>query len=736
MSLLIGLESAIRSIRASTTALNTASHNVANMNTLGYSRQVAILGTTTPIDNISGAGQIGTGTTISRIERIRDIYLDRQIRSELEKLGEWSAMQQTNQILKSIFTEVDDPAGAGLSSQLQAFWDSLDTLSAKVESDPGNTLAEKMEVYSKAQSLTKTLNNRAQALIDLQVDLNAAIRGTITDINSLLKQITELNKGIASAQFRNQYPNDLMDKRDLALAKLSELINVNINTKTNGMVVVSAGSQTLVAGGTYQTLIWDSGDKDSKLEKVSVTVGAMAVDITSSIRSGQLGGLIKSRDESISWYRTQLDSLANTMIATVNKIHMAASAEGIAFFTGSRATDMSVSMELGNGAKIADQMDYYATYTSAGVPVVKTMNIAEIMANLENKLMATWVRSDKNVGYNTYIGNLGTAPAAGQIGMMADGKITINGVEVAYYQGETMGALVERINSINPEKFMAFIGNVERNGARQQLFIMSNDAMTIEESDGQDFISDKTTRLALTNEIISAGPINYQGAINGNYVRATYSNPAAWPPTSTFYTWEDEMNKIDLEPIAGASGGVVSVISGGTKYFNNWTTADYIQGTMLGMMQGDVSTAAYVDYTTKTIHEDWDLQKFAFGSKAKLSGSTYTLSPFYISDKSGNMTQTMKLINSVRFEDFYESVVSNLRANYESSTVILEEYQATVDNLQAIQDSITQVNEDEEIAIAKKYQRAYDASVRLMAVIDQMMNMLINRTGSQSSSDE
>jgi flagellar hook-associated protein FlgK len=104
-----------------------------------------------------------------------------------------------------------------------------------------------------------------------------------------------------------------------------------------------------------------------------------------------------------------------------------------------------------------------------------------------------------------------------------------------------------------------------------------------------------------------------------------------------------------------------------------------------------------------------------------------------MSDEAGNVTQVMKMTGSQNFTDFYTSVTTSLKGQMDSSATLMNQYKAGLDQTQAIQTNITKVDPNAELAKAKLYQRAYDASVRLSEVIDEMLNMLINHMGTSSS---
>ncbi|MFW6210920.1 MAG: flagellar hook-associated protein FlgK [bacterium] len=298
LNILFGLESAMRSLRTHSMAINTTAHNIANMNTEGYSRQLANVSSTQPMSMPGTAGQIGTGSQMSAIERIRDLYLDKQIRSELTNFGEWDALVRTYENLRAVFPEVDSPGTAGLQQQIGKFFESWQTLADQFALPPSERYiaAPKNDILSFAQGLTNMFSTRSAALTNIQLDLNTELRLAMDEANNYMKEIAEYNKSIVSVMGRGERPNDLLDKREVALKNLSELINFHTGQRSDGSVVLITGGHTIVSGGEYFELTPTSSDKDSKFERVGLFEyrGAKPSDITDDVTGGKIAGILKA----------------------------------------------------------------------------------------------------------------------------------------------------------------------------------------------------------------------------------------------------------------------------------------------------------------------------------------------------------------------------------------------------------------------------------------------------------
>ncbi|MEA5009367.1 flagellar hook-associated protein FlgK [Clostridium tyrobutyricum] len=226
------------------TAINVTSHNIANANTDGYSRQRANMVTTTPytmpsMDGAAGAGQLGTGVTVESIQRIRDSFLDYQFRVQNSISGQYSAQDK---ILSQVENVLNEPTDTSISSLMSGFFTSWQSLSKS--SQNASTVAQQ------AYQLTNDLNNVSSQLTKIKTDTNTELKNTIGTVNGYIKQLNQLNQQIQSVTIAGQNPNDLMDSRDLILDKLSNEFGISITeTDNNGINVTTADSSTSKVDG-------------------------------------------------------------------------------------------------------------------------------------------------------------------------------------------------------------------------------------------------------------------------------------------------------------------------------------------------------------------------------------------------------------------------------------------------------------------------------------------------------
>lgn len=207
-------------------AIDVTAHNISNANTEGYSRQRAIIETSRPfgmptINNVAEAGQLGTGSLISSIARVRDNFLDYQIRVETSTQGQFQARDASLSKVEKIFNE---PSDSGLSSLLGKFYQAWNNLSLQPQSSNARTV-----VAQQSSALADALNHNYTQLIKLKENTQSEIKNTVYDVNNILNQVDQLNQQIVGVQVSGSQPNDLMDKRDLLLDTLSSKFNINID---------------------------------------------------------------------------------------------------------------------------------------------------------------------------------------------------------------------------------------------------------------------------------------------------------------------------------------------------------------------------------------------------------------------------------------------------------------------------------------------------------------------------
>jgi flagellar hook-associated protein 1 FlgK len=354
-------------------AIEVTGNNIANVNTPGYSRQVANLVPNEPIQ--CGPGLVGTGVRADEVKRIYDRFLGLQINNENEQLGRWEAKKGALERVEIVF---DESSGYGLNQAMSEFWNAWQDL---VNNPSGNV--ERVTLLAKSETMATTFSSMYSSLEQIQKDIDISIGGTVEEINLIVEQIADLNRKIVDVELSGQSANDYRDSRDLLLKELSSMIDINTFENSDGSLTVSVSGGKPLVEGSYS---WDLSTEtaDGFEDIVWIDNDGNTMNITDDISGGKLKGWIEARDVSIPDYLNRLDNLASKIISEVNAIHSTGfgldGSTGNDFFSGTSASDIAVNQV------IVDDVNLIAAASSAdGVPGDNGNAIA--IADLQNRLL-------------------------------------------------------------------------------------------------------------------------------------------------------------------------------------------------------------------------------------------------------------------------------------------------------------------------------------------------------------
>lgn len=305
-------------INAAQNRLQTAGHNINNADTVGFNRQTVLAQTAGATGTY--AGYIGRGVEAVTVQRAYDSFLYRQL----------VGAQTTGAALVSYGNEISqvnnlfaDPT-VGISPALQNFFDSMQA-AASAPADP----AARQELLGRASSLVGQINDSNAFLNNQRENINTQIATTVTQVNSYVERVRDLNTQITTARATNpaHEPNDLMDQRDQLVSELSQLVNVNV-TEQDGKVSLSVGNgQVLLGGDTIFPLHTQASAADPSRVVVAYTAistGGKAVQVEmreDAIKGGKLGGLMSYRNDALDSVQNELGRLAAGLAIAVNDIH-------------------------------------------------------------------------------------------------------------------------------------------------------------------------------------------------------------------------------------------------------------------------------------------------------------------------------------------------------------------------------------------------------------------------------
>lgn len=274
-------------LKASQTQLSVTGQNISNINTPGYSRQTALQEARQP--SFSGSGYIGNGTSIVDVQRIHNQFLTNQVRASTAMNAEATAFQSQLEELNTLISGT----ATGITPGLQNYFNALQTAIEDPSSLPARQL-----FLSEAQGLSSRFNT-VQERLTVQNQFIGEQIGTLTgQVNRLATSIAAYNDSIAKAAANGKQPNDLLDARDEAIRQLSEHIGITVVPQDNNGINVFVGSgQPLVVGNQASELRAVAGRADPSRTDVMIVSGGSAQDITNLVSGGELGGLLRYRNE-------------------------------------------------------------------------------------------------------------------------------------------------------------------------------------------------------------------------------------------------------------------------------------------------------------------------------------------------------------------------------------------------------------------------------------------------------
>jgi flagellar hook-associated protein 1 FlgK len=318
------MDTSLSALYAAQVGMSTSSHNIANANTKGYSRQEANFAARRP--DILSYGAIGRGVDITGIRRIQDDFLLKNMRIQNSRLASYTATDSTLYEIEAILGSVDNDHLGDAMNEFFAAWNTLAT--------PPVSESNKYNVVAKAESLVRDFHAINDSLDDLEANIEDNIQLEISNLNNLLHSVAGMNEQIMTAEANGEPANDLRDQRDLLINEISSIAEVSVLDREDGTKDVILAGRTLVARDSVTEFQSTYANNGQGYQMVVVTGGRhSAVDLA----PGTLEGLLSSRDTQITQVREGLDHVAQRLIEEVNDLHRQGrteSSSGLAFFSG------------------------------------------------------------------------------------------------------------------------------------------------------------------------------------------------------------------------------------------------------------------------------------------------------------------------------------------------------------------------------------------------------------------
>lgn len=280
----LGLDTVLSGLTANLKALQVTGHNVSNLSTEGYSRQSVIMATAST-RTYGSSWKVEMGVNVQQIRQIRHIFMDNIYRAESNALGYWQARSTAIDDLQAILGE---PMTAGFQSSLNNFWDAWQELSKAPDS-----LTVRALLKQRAEALVESLNHIGAQIKKLQDDLNNEIKIRIEEVNEITKRIAELNVKIMSAEAAGNLPNDYYDERNALVDRLSTLVEVDTWLGPEGNLDIVVGGYFLVSKGVHTKIYAAPNDDLSHF----YTPKLEGLDVEINLGKGLIQGLLEARGQ-------------------------------------------------------------------------------------------------------------------------------------------------------------------------------------------------------------------------------------------------------------------------------------------------------------------------------------------------------------------------------------------------------------------------------------------------------
>lgn len=772
------LNTAKHAISAQQLSINVTGHNIANVNTPGYSRQTSLHSSLDPVK--LGNHFLGTGVTIESVTRTSDRLLEERLNDQKSSLSAYDEANGYMSILESLFNENSETS---LSSQMSAFWNSWHDLS-----NTPNGASERVAVFDTAARLADQFEWLNENMRGMETELSQEIDAGISRVNTLAEQIATITLDIISASVTS-VPNDQLDKRDRLIGELSELIDIRVFELDNGgvTVVTDTGSLLVYGADAYRL-------EQIQNRIIAVDPNGTGVDLTDRLAGGKLGGWLMMRDEVIPKYRNDLDAIAQEFIWSVNEVH--SQGVGLDYFTNSiigdfrtDASGMFASLDFGNRIDYTGDFKMWVkdTGTSPGTfsDITVDMDVSSVTVDNYSGAAPGSFQYRLSVTTAGTVGSAGTDPVLSWERFNPDGTSTGVTGTVTVTDVNTLSATVDGLSfDISAGSLYAgntFRINTDATGAVENLDVSvvsgtgnSADDTYVFKIRTRGEVGTDTIDIEWNNSVMSGTMTLEPGALpmdievdgmilsfaggtvfDGDeftIVTDASGNPAMSLASDWHWTLASFSNAFNSAADASAGGGpgsgyVQASVNGDNRLV--FTPQSGYQFAFSDDQVQDAGVAAALGFNTffsghdaSTIKVNDILTEKDFIAAARIDGST---GEFGVGDNRNAIaiadiqyasrsvaqwnydrgSDNKSDIITATIEEYYQGMIGSMGVKAESISRNSEFARVMVEKISEQRDSLTGVNLDEEMINLMKYQHAFAAASKLIAAVDEMLQTLL-----------
>ena len=735
----LALRTAQSGLLANQQALDAVANNVSNVNTANYSRKIVNM------EQRVLAGS-GAGVQVSDVTRSVDQGLLKSVRLELGSFHALDVQKDYYDRIQDLFGEPGE--NSSIAHVISDFENAIEMLAVS----PDKTL-EQSEFVRQGQELTLAFQQMSDTIQDLRLQADKEISDVVTEINSLISDIGDYNDTIVRNQSIQADVTDLMDQRDSAVDRLSELVDIRYFYRDDGDIVVfTSGGRTLVDNipatlthNAASTISSTTTHAEGDLGGIYVNNQVEGNDITNEVLGGQLYGLIHQRDSVLTDLQAQIDELAVMVRDTVNQVHN----RGVAFPGSQSATGTRRFLDTNNATNTKSQtIKLDPTNSSDDVAVLlfdssgnqqaaTTLNAIMTGAGLSSRGSGDdWTIADLATNLESWYQSNGAAGAVVEVNSEGKFSIELNSSSVYFaFRDQTATAN----GSTHEDAEIAF--DADGDGTTDETVSGFSNFLGL-----NDFFVDNLNRNVHQSGVISSG----------------------FTSGSTTLRFVDGTSNLPLDP-GGANDVTLSIPSGSslhdiaTLITNNITnvTADVVPdgdgyrlrisheegidfeitesgGTLLDTLDMDLANTRVAE--SLNVRDDilsspskvsrgtvqWDANLGASGEYFTSSGDDTGIKALAVQFASSNSFKAsggLAALN-VNFSEYGTSIVARSASLADTNTDRSTQQETLTNSLQLKSDNFRAVNLDEEMASLIVFQQAYSAAARVINVIQDMFDAL------------
>ncbi len=729
MSLNMALQAGISGLMTSQKAVDTTANNIANVNTIGYTKKTHVQESVI----IAGRGQgvqdlVNVRTVDESLQR--DLFTQSGVNNTLSVLNDYA-----NRI-QDLFGEPSD--NNSLSHTVSTLQTSMETLST----DPSSYTAQ-ADYVNQLTNTFNQINNMADYIQNLRLEADRQVSQSVTEINNILEQIDKLNDDVMRTDVVGQFSSDdLKDQRDLLLSQLSELMDVNYYTRDTGEMVITTTSGEMLLDeypnklsftGSTHLSAWTTKD-GGEIPGIMLN----GTDITSDIKSGQMKGFIEMRDEVIPDLQAQLDELTAQMTETLNQVNN----QGISF--SSPASEMtgtknfidpaSQSINISNGEVRIVIFDK-AGNEIAGTALVSELGFSE-GAIYDSATHPTSTNATLAATIQNWLTTDPTGPQLSQakVGVDVEGNFFVDLGTSEYsigFRDEASSVLGSDQKDVTVQFDADGDGKYDQQSSGFSNFLGLND-LVMGRSDEWLYDSEVVSgSFKTSNTALSEINISYEGNMNAYQIQIT-------PGMSL----DDIADKINNDPIMSqdikaevvAEGGGyrlrIQQIDGKQMEITELTDTNVLSSLGMGVSSCGLANIAKINPVITETPSKVSVGSVQFNTA---SGN------YYISESDNTVIQKMAEVfaaNEVftqagsmaagdyNFADYSASIVSQVSLFYNNNNAQFTYQNDLVAALQTKNSEVSGVNLDEELALLIIYERSYSASSQVITTVNEMLQVL------------